>query len=147
MKYLLAIIAITLSFSTQAQNTEFENNIRKMLEATGVERNFAVLIPRLIEMEKESNPNIPVEFWDRFQQKMLDESMQEVYDALIPIYKKHLTEADVQGIMEFYSTPAGKSLIEKTPMIMQESMTVGGELGKRIALKVTEELVKELEEQ
>jgi len=147
MKYLLAIIAITLSFSTQAQDTEFENNIRKMLEATGVERNFAVLIPRLIEMEKESNPNIPVEFWDRFQQKMLDESMQEVYDALIPIYKKHLTEADVQGIMEFYSTPAGKSLIEKTPMIMQESMTVGGELGKRIALKVTEELVKELEEQ
>ena len=147
MKNLLIALIVLTCMPALAQESDFEKNIRKMLEVTGVEKNFQVLIPRLIEVQKESNPNIPVEFWDRFQEKMLQESMEEVYEVMIPIYKKHLTEDDVADILEFYKTPAGKSLNEKTPMIMQESMTVGGELGKKIALKVTEELVKELEEE
>ena len=62
---------------------------------------------------------------------------------VVPIYKKYLTEYEVKSIIEFYESEAGKSLISKTPMILQESMEAGGKLGEEIATQIFQEIEKE----
>jgi hypothetical protein len=57
--------------------------------------------------------------------------VNEMVDAMIPIYQKHLTKEDIDGILAFYASPIGQKLQREQPAMTQESMQVGGEIGRR----------------
>jgi hypothetical protein len=42
--------------------------------------------------------------------------------TFVDIYRQALTEQEVQGMIAFYQTPAGKAVVEKMPRIMQASL-------------------------
>lgn len=69
------------------------------------------------------------------QQKIIDEMrtqlvavMQDIlkWDSLEPmfmdVYRRSLTQSEVDGMLAFYATPAGKAVIAKMPLIMQNTM-------------------------
>lgn len=43
---------------------------------------------------------------------------------LIPVYQKHLTRADVQSAIAFFTTPAGQKFITEAPQMMQEALVI-----------------------
>jgi len=55
--------------------------------------------------------------------------IDEVLDAMVPAYQKHLTKSDLEAILSFYSSPVGQKLIKEMPAIMKESVQAGGEVG------------------
>lgn len=57
--------------------------------------------------------------------------VDEMMDAMIPIYQKHLSKEDLEGILAFYASPIGQKLQREQPAMTQESMKVGGEIGRR----------------
>jgi len=57
--------------------------------------------------------------------------VDEMVDAMVPIYQKHLTKEDLDGILAFYSSPIGQKLLREQPAMMQEGMQAGGEIGRR----------------
>jgi uncharacterized protein len=57
-----------------------------------------------------------------------DFPLQEMIDAIIPIYQKHLTRQDLQGIIAFYSSPAGQKLQKEQPAMMAEGMQAGQQI-------------------
>lgn len=57
--------------------------------------------------------------------------VDEMIDAMVPIYQKHLTKDDMDGILAFYASPVGQKLQREQPAMMQEAMQVGGEIGRR----------------
>jgi len=57
--------------------------------------------------------------------------IDEMVDAIVPIYQKHLTKTDLVAIAAFYSSPAGQKILREQPAIMAEAMQVGGEIGRR----------------
>lgn len=61
-----------------------------------------------------------------------DLPVEELVDAIVPIYQKHLTKKDLAAITEFYSSPAGQKILTEMPAIMSESMQAGGEIGRRM---------------
>jgi hypothetical protein len=50
--------------------------------------------------------------------------VDEMLDDMAAIYQRHFTREDVDVYIAFYSTPAGKHLLQMTPVIMQEYMPV-----------------------
>jgi len=64
-------------------------------------------LERVRRISEESMKNFPVD-------GMLDD--------MIPIYQKHLTQADVDAMIAFYSSPTGKKLMQEMPQIMQEAL-------------------------
>jgi hypothetical protein len=69
---------------------------------------------------------------DRFAENLFkDMPVDEMIDAMVPIYQKHLTKEDISGILAFYSSPVGQKLQHEQPAMMQEGMQVGGEIGRR----------------
>jgi uncharacterized protein len=54
-----------------------------------------------------------------------DMPLDEMIDAMIPIYQRHLTKADVDEMIRFYSSPVGQKLLREQPQILQESMQAG----------------------
>jgi hypothetical protein len=67
-------------------------------------------------------------------------------DAIVPIYQKHLTKADLTAITAFYSSPAGQKILAEMPAIMSESMQAGGEIGRRAFAAKSQQLDQEIAE-
>jgi len=70
--------------------------------------------------------HLPADFEARMN-KMLDESMKafpwdEVLEAMVPVYQKHLTKGDINSIVAFYSAPTGQKLLKEMPAMMGEAM-------------------------
>ena len=55
----------------------------------------------------------------------------EVFNAVIPVYQRHLTKQDVDGLISFYSTPFGQKIIREMPAILSESMQAGADVTRR----------------
>ena len=69
---------------------------------------------------------------DDFAQKLFQGMpIDEMVDAMVPIYQRHLTREDIDSIMAFYSSPVGQKLQQEQPAMMQEGMKAGGEIGRR----------------
>jgi len=72
--------------------------------------------------------------------------MDAILDDMIPIYQKHLNQADVDAMIAFYSSPTGKKLMQQLPQITQEAMQASYQrMQKQIdgAMKRVEDMVKE----
>jgi hypothetical protein len=66
---------------------------------------------------------------DDMRSKMVAVMKDELnWDSLEPlfvgIYRKTFTQSEVDGMLKFYKSPAGKALIAKLPVVMQNSMAV-----------------------
>lgn len=72
--------------------------------------------------------------------------MDELLDAIVPIYQKHLTKADLAAVTAFYSSPAGQKILKELPAIMSESMQAGGDIGRKVFAAKAEELDRQIAE-
>lgn len=50
--------------------------------------------------------------------------VDEIIEALVPIYDKYFTPEELQAYIDFYSSPAGKKLVETIPHVMTDSVGV-----------------------
>jgi uncharacterized protein len=57
-----------------------------------------------------------------------DMPIDEMFEALVPIYQRHLTSADLDAIVSFYRSPAGQRLLKEQPAMMAEAMQVGQDI-------------------
>ncbi|MFZ4706156.1 MAG: DUF2059 domain-containing protein [Bacteroidales bacterium] len=129
------IFGITLSAFTQ---TSSENDkIKKMLELTGSGKIGVQIAQKVISSFREKYPDIDQHFWDELEKEIKPD---DLINTVIPIYAKYYSENDIDQIIAFYNSPAGKKMIELTPLILQESMTSGKNWGVQIAEKIIKRL-------
>jgi uncharacterized protein len=68
----------------------------------------------------------------------------EMLTDMTAIYQKHLSKDDVEGLIAFYSSPAGQHLLDAQPVIAQEYMPlVMGKVAQR-SQAMTKEMMKEM---
>jgi hypothetical protein len=72
-------------------------------------------------------------------------SFVDIAEAVIPVYQKNLSAADVQAGIDFYDSEAGKHLLEKVPVIIRESNQQGRELVQQKLQAYSQELERKLE--
>jgi uncharacterized protein len=53
---------------------------------------------------------------------MKDSPFDEMLQAMVPAYQKHLTKGDVDNLVTFYASPTGQKLIRELPAISAEAM-------------------------
>jgi len=73
-----------------------------------------------------------------------DFPLDELIDAIVPIYQRHLTKADVGAIVAFYSSPVGQKLLREQPAMMAEGMQAGQEIMLRKIPELTGRLNTEV---
>jgi len=79
-------------------------------------------------------------FLEKFHSKV---DPQEMLGFAIPVYDKYLTDADVKGLIEFYSSPSGQKMIKSLPPIMSESGERGRQWGEKIGRDSMIEVLQE----
>lgn len=69
---------------------------------------------------------LPADFEQR-EMKVLDETflnmpVNDMMQAMVPVYQRHFTKGDVDALIAFYSSPTGQKMLHELPSIMSESM-------------------------
>jgi hypothetical protein len=79
-------------------------------------------------------------FFEKFQSKLDPEVM---VDLAIPVYDKYLSDADLKGMIEFYSTPLGKKMVQLLPQLMSECGERGRKWGEGVGRESMIEVLQE----
>jgi uncharacterized protein len=70
--------------------------------------------------------------------------VDEVIDAMVPIYQKHLSKSDLDAVTAFYSSPVGQKFIKEAPAMMSEAMQAGGEIARSRMTDLNDRLQKRI---
>ncbi len=80
-----------------------------------------------------------------------DMPMDEMVNAAVTVYQRHLSKTDIEELIRFYSSPVGQKLLREQPQMIQESMQAGAEIQTRrmdeIMAKIERSLQKQDEEE
>ncbi len=109
-----------------------EAKIRELIRLNGAARLGRAAIDQLLPAMKTMLPKVPESFWESFAAEI---KVSELEDLLVPIYARHFTEAELQGLIDFYSSPLGRKVTGEMPAVMQESMAAGQAWGRDLAEK------------
>lgn len=148
MKRLIAVLctSFVLSISLLAQHsTKFPANnpdpatreqVLKMMEVMDLRQQAAETMDSYkaemsavaLDDMKARMPNAPAgmfdELRDAFDEMFSQVPVNEIVDAIVPVYQKYLTKREVDATIAFYSTPEGKSMLRKLPPMVNEGMQV-----------------------
>lgn len=130
----LAALALFSGLALAAQPTDAD--IDKLLQASRAQSMLAAIIPQMETMQrqqfnqmmagKEMTPEQRAEAdrllarTNEIMRKAL--SWEEMRPLYLDVYKKTFTREDVRAITKFYESPAGRSLLDKTPALMTNLM-------------------------
>ncbi|ABF40075.1 hypothetical protein Acid345_1072 [Candidatus Koribacter versatilis Ellin345] len=134
----LLVVLLSALVSANSQETKPDqptrDDLTKMFEVLrvrqqteGVMKTMLAQMKQQIEGDIEKRyPNLSEESKQKIE-KMVNDSVNlypvsEMLDDLTPVYQKHLTKADVDAIVGFYSSAAGQHFLDQMPTMTQEAM-------------------------
>lgn len=115
-----------------------EDRVRYLIELSGGADMGVMVFENMMMSFRDTFPDVPGEFWDGMVDVV---ETDDLMDILVPIYRKHFTAEDVDGLIRFYESPLGRKLIETQPDMVQESMSAGETWGERIAQEVVDRMI------
>lgn len=127
-----------------------EAAIRKLFEAVGtrelVNQTVATMSDQIKPLLRSSLP--PGEyraelidlFFQRFQAKF---SAEQLLALSIPVYDKHFSLEEIEGLTKFYQTPLGKKAASVLPQVVSECQAAGSKFGEEIGRQSMTEILEE----
>jgi hypothetical protein len=142
MRKLISVLALCVLTSANALGAEAkpptEQSLKRLLAVTevrnlldGATKNIDASIDASIRQSLEGKPinEQGRKVLDAMRGKMaalVRESLawEKMEPMFMDIYSRSLTQSEVDGMLAFYETEAGKALVAKMPLIMQNTMQV-----------------------
>jgi TonB family protein len=115
-----------------------QESIEKLLEVTNAEKLLSTVQKQIDAMSKSGlnqalggqalSPETQ-QFVDGLQKKISAEMSEELSwdkmkDLYIQVYSESFTQEEIDGLIAFYESPAGKAFVAKMPVVMQKTITL-----------------------
>ncbi|MGN2252282.1 DUF2059 domain-containing protein [Frateuria sp. GZRe12] len=116
-----------------------EAQVRQLMDVFGVDRMLGQMNSQMAAMMQQQLPCVPADYWQGFIDA---KGARELTERMVPIYQRHFSAADIQGLLKFYRSPLGKKVITEMPATMAEGMQLGQEWGRERAQAMLADLQK-----
>jgi uncharacterized protein len=123
----------------RADETSKSAKAEALLQLVQGDQMMKTIEPLMKTMAGSISPDMPDEERAKIRemQKRMMTTVLEVYNRTKPtlakIYADTYTEQELDGILAFYKSPVGKSVLEKMPEVMQRvAMIIGPEIAKKL---------------
>lgn len=135
-RLLLAAALMLGSVSLAAASPPSDSDINRLLAASRAQNMLDAMLPQMEAMQAQQFSQLTREQSFTPEQKQRLQRIQQrtsqtLREALswsqlrpmyVDLYKQSFTKEDVLAMAEFYESPAGQSLLDKTPALMQNLM-------------------------
>jgi hypothetical protein len=136
---MILVLGVTLGIKC-SEPKDYKATLKEMLVVSGSDKTFEMVVPQMIEMMKPQLPQVPGEFWEEMEKEMKNTAFNDLVDMLVPIYQEYLTQEDLEEVIKFYQSPAGKKLGSSAPHISMATMQAGQQWGMRLGQKIQAKL-------
>jgi len=153
--FLAVCLFVSTPAASQTPSPEATAAARELVVAMRAAEQFKAVLPIIMQQLKpvitQGRPEVARDF-DAVLPALQEvvntrgDAMVTLIDGIVAVYARNFTVDEMRQITAFYQQPIGQKLLEKMPVVAQESMTVGQQWGQSIAGElqrlVTEELRK-----
>jgi hypothetical protein len=158
MRALLARIAFLyiatslLVAPAQAQSPKSDAEVaaRKLVDTIKLADRFRILLPAIFQHLKpaivQNRPEVERDF-DALVPLLMQRMNARFYElesSIVLIYADNFTAAELRELIAFYKTPTGQKFLEKTPLVMQQTMAAGKKFGEIAGAEAQREMMDEL---
>ena len=130
--------------SATAPSTTKEAKIRELIHLMGTTKIAADLVKSQAASIKTLLPFPPRAQDDFVKELLASMNMKELVDLIVPIYERHFSDEDIDGMLAFYRSPVGQRVSKALPQITAESQEVGKEWGQQLGRRVGEKIGRKL---
>jgi len=159
--FAIATLSLVLCFTGLAQQTPADApatqaDVARYLEAMHTRELLGQTIEAMAkpmhqmvhDMYLKNKEKLPPDFEERMS-KMMDDMLRnmpwdEMLQAMVPAYQKHLTKGDIDNLVAFYSSPTGQKLLREMPSLMADSMEATMPIMRKHIEGVTERIQHEM---
>ena len=154
-KVIAGLLAIAIHFSAVAEPGKRES-IKELLELTNADAMIDTIYSQLDQMSAGMAQQLGItaseqKIFERYMGKVStsmkeDMSWEKMEAPMIDIYLANYTEKELQDMLAFYRSDTGRSLIEKMPAVMGESMVLSQKMMEGFMPKI-QQITKEMAEE
>jgi hypothetical protein len=154
---LAALFTLVFSVGVFAKEDTHRAAVEQLMTLMKVDRIYEQMYPQikqlvLQQLQQINTPQEQSPLVEKYFNKLFDTMKEEMgWDKMkedfIQLYMSVYTEQEIQKLIAFYKTPVGQKAIEKTPVIMQQSMAISQKYLKNMMpkiQKIVEEMVTEI---
>jgi hypothetical protein len=136
----LLLVPVTSREAPATAPATKEARIRELMRITGMANLGTQILATTMGSMQKAMPKVPDEFWRRMS---AEAKVEDLLERVVPVYSSHFTTAEVNEMIEFYSTPTGKKIISEMPGVVQECSAAGQKWGQEIGARIGAQLEKE----
>ena len=153
---LVTVITLIFSLGVSAKEDTFRASVEKLLILMKQDQTIEQAFPQMKQLMQQQlqQMNIPQEqspIIEKYLNKMFDVMKEEMSwnkmrDDYIQVYMSVYTEKEIQELIAFYKTPIGQKMVEKMPLLLEQSMTISQKYAKNMIPKIqeiTQEMITE----
>lgn len=134
------VLQAQVDTTQHAVDPEKAEAIRTFLELTKVAEYFLLGFEEAMAVQPE-DPDIPAGFLEQVQVKVR-EKLPQLIDLLVPLYDRHLTLEELNGLIDFLRTPLGQRFVSLQMELADETAQLGERWGMMLAAEVLMDLAK-----
>jgi hypothetical protein len=105
-----------------------DQQVRQLMDAVGMGRMLSQMNTQMAGVMQKSLPCVPASYWQGFVDA---NATNQLIGRMVPVYQKHFTAEDLDGLLKFYRSPLGQKVITQMPATMAEGMQIGQQWGKQ----------------
>jgi hypothetical protein len=137
--FLVLSVGLPASSSSDV-SSEKEQAIRELMEMIGAGDLGVQISEQLLSQMRPAYPQVPESLWAEIGESL---DPAEFTGLAIPIYDQHFTMEELQALIDFYTTPVGKQIVKKMPVVAYESNVMGQQWGETKALEIVQRLAEQ----
>lgn len=156
---LLALVFLSVSITGNAQTDAKQAKLNELVKVMNMDSMVETMYVQMEAMMRNMSTQLGVQpseqaMFDKYYKRMSevmkeDMSWEKMKPGIVDIYTRNFSEEEIDDMLTFYKSETGKSLLQKMPSVMQESMQMSQSLMQTTVPKmqqIAQELRKELEE-
>jgi hypothetical protein len=123
---------------------------RELVEAARTAEQFQSLLPLIVQQMKpavvQGRPEVERDY-DKIMPLLMEAANQQVArlaDEVAGIYARNFAVEELRELTAFLRTPTGRKFLDMTPIIAQESMSMGQKFEQRVAQELQTRIREEL---
>jgi uncharacterized protein len=154
---LVCLLFVSISFAQQsaadapASKADIEKYLETMHTRDMMKSTMEAMTKQMHQVthaQLQKQPNLPPDFEARMD-KMMDDMIKdlpidELIQAMVPAYQKHLTQGDVEALTAFYSSPTGQKVLKEMPAMTADAMQSAAGVIQKMMAQMQNRLQSEL---
>jgi hypothetical protein len=148
---LLAILLFALTpVRAQSPASDAEAAARELIVTMKIDDQLKALLPMIMktmkpaivqnraDVEREYDALVPILLAG------MQARLGELTDAVVAVYASNFSAEELGAATAFYRTPAGQKLLQKNPLVVQQTMLLGQKFGQSIGADAQKRMIEEL---